>query len=184
MNLMREFELEPGEVVEKVVRVHWFLFALGLLPYVVLAVLPLLIPPAIKLVPQLAMLSHFSGWGTPLARVALGCWWLLLWSSAFNLFTRYFLNAWIITNQRIVEIEQKGFFNREVSSLLLNRIQDVTIDTDGLLHSLLDIGDINVQTAGSVDRFTMDNVPNPPALRDLILQYSAAHTAAPAAGLN
>jgi hypothetical protein len=174
--MQREFELEPGEAVLKEVRKHWFLFVLGLLPYLVLAFVPFLIPPAIRLVPQLAALSHFSGWGTPLARLALGMWWLLLWSSAFSAFTQYFLNAWIITNQRIVEIEQQGFFDREVSSLLLNRIQDVTIDTRGLMHSLLDIGDINVQTAGTIDRFTMDNVPNPPALRDIILQHAALHS--------
>jgi hypothetical protein len=173
----REFELEPGEQVLREVRKHWFFFALGLIPYLVLAFLPFLIPPIIKLVPQLSALGHFSGWTTPYARVALGLWWLLLWSSAFNVFTRYFLNAWIITNQRIVEIEQQGFFDREVSSLLLNRVQDVTIDTHGLMHSLLDVGDINVQTAGTIDRFTMNNVPNPPELRDIILQYAAVHSA-------
>lgn len=175
----REFELEPGEKVLKEVRKHWLLFALGLLPYLVLAFLPFLIPPAIKLAgPSLQAFDGFTGWGTPLARVALGAWWLLLWSSAFNLFTQYFLNAWIITSQRIVEIEQDGFFNREVSSLLLGRIQDVTIDTRGFFHSILDIGDINVQTAGTVERFTMRNIPDPPELRDIILQHAALHAGA------
>jgi uncharacterized membrane protein YdbT with pleckstrin-like domain len=172
----REFELEPGEIVLKEVRKHWFFFVLSLIPYIVLAFVPFLIPPAIKLVPQLSTFDHFSGWTTPFGRIALGAWWLLLWSSAFNAFTQYFLNAWIITNQRIVEIEQQGFFNREVSSLLLNRVQDVTIDTRGLVHSLLDIGDINVQTAGTIDRFTMDNVADPPVLRDMILEHAAIHT--------
>jgi hypothetical protein len=51
----------------------------------------------------------------------------------------------------------------------LGRVQDITIDTRGLMHSLLDIGDINVQTAGAIDRFTMGNVPHPARLRDLIL---------------
>jgi len=176
MEFKREFELEPGEIVLREVRKHWIFFALSLVPLVVLAIVPFLIPPFIAHVPQLVLLNHFEGWNTALGRVALGLWWLLLWSSGFNAFTRYFLNAWIITNQRIVDIEQRGFFRREVSSLLLNRVQDVTIDTEGLLHSLLDIGDINVQTAGSVDRFTMDNVGDPPMLRDLILENAAAHT--------
>lgn len=179
-----EFDLEPGEVVLKEVRKYWLFFALQLVPFVLLAFLPLLIPSIIKSVPALAAFSHFGGWGTPVGRVALGCWWLLLWSSVFNICTQYFLNAWIITNQRIVEMEQHGFFHREVSSLLLGRVQDVTIQTEGILHSVLDIGDINVQSAGAQERFTMDNVANPPALRDLILQHAAAHTEAPGTGVN
>ncbi|HVW82923.1 MAG TPA: PH domain-containing protein [Candidatus Paceibacterota bacterium] len=175
--LGREFELESGEKVLREVRMHWFFFLARLLPYLVLAVLPFFLPPVIRLAgPALAPLARFGGWGAPLARVALGVWWLFLWSAAFNIYTRYFLNAWIITSLRIVEIEQRGFFNREVSSLLLNRVEDVTIDTRGLMHSLLDIGDINVQTAGAVDRFTMGNVPAPAQLRDLILAHSAIAT--------
>jgi hypothetical protein len=166
----REFELEPGEKVLKEVRMHWFFFLARLLPFCILAIAPFLLPPVIRaLGPAFEPFSHFGGWGAPIVRVALGVWWLLLWSAAFNIYTRYFLNAWIITNQRIVEMEQQGFFNREVSSLLLGRVQDITIDTRGLMHSLLDIGDINVQTAGAIDRFTMGNVPHPARLRDLIL---------------
>jgi hypothetical protein len=173
----REFTLEPGERVVKEVRMHWFFFLARLLPFLLLALAPFLLPPAIKAAgPALGALSHFGGWSAPAARAALGVWWLFLWSAAFNLYTRYFLNAWIITSERIVEIEQKGFFNREVSSLLLNRIEDVTIDTRGFMHSLLDIGNINVQTAGAVDRFAMRNVPRPARLRDAILAGSASAT--------
>lgn len=178
--MLREFDTEPGEKVLKVVRKHWLFFALGLVPYILLAFLPFFIPPSIKAAgPALDGFNNFAGWGSPLGRVALGAWWLLLWSSAFNYFTRYFLNAWIITTKRIVELEQRGFFNREVSSLLLGRIQDVTTDTEGLLHSVLDIGDINVQTAGRTEHFTMKNVPNPPVLRDLILAHASEHSSTP-----
>ncbi|MBI3572438.1 PH domain-containing protein [Candidatus Kaiserbacteria bacterium] len=172
---MKEFELEPGEHVVETVRKHWFLFLADLLPFAILAILPLVIPAALRTAGPLQTLAASFNFSLPLARVALALWWLLVWSAAFNSFTRYFLNAWILTNQRVVEIKQYGFFNREVSSLFLNRVEDVTTDTIGILVSLLDIGDINVQTAGTIERFTMRGIPHPAMLRDLILKYASAH---------
>ena len=172
---MKEFELEPGEHVVKEARKHWFLFLGELLPFAILAVLPLAIPSALRIVPPLVPFADAFNYSLPLARVVLGVWWLLVWSVAFNSFTKYFLNAWILTNQRVVEIKQFGFFNREVSSLFLNRIEDVTTDSNGILSSLLDIGDINVQTAGTVDRFTMRGIPHPAMLRDIMLKYVSVH---------
>ncbi len=167
-----EFDLEPGEHTLKRVRKHWLFFVGQLIPYLFLAILPLLIPWFISLAgPAFATFRGASALGTPLGLAVLGAWWLLIWSAAFNTFTRYFLNAWIITDQRIVEMQQRGFFNREVSSLLLGRIQDVTTETHGFVRSIFDIGTINVQTAGTVERFTMGNVPDPAQLRDLLLTH-------------
>lgn len=163
----------------KEVRMHWFFFLSRLLPYFFFALVPFLIPLAITLVPQLSALVPDAGYATPLARLALGTWWLLLWAAAWNTFTKTYLNAWVITNQRIVEIEQSGYFRREVSSLLLDRIQDVTIAINGVTDSLLGIGDINVQSAGAQERFTMANVPSPEYLRDLIMNHVASAPRAP-----
>lgn len=172
---MKEFELEPGENLVREVRRHWFLFVADLLPFVILAFIPFVIPGVLTIAPPLKAFAASFSYADPLARVVLGAWWLLVWSAAFNSFTRYFLNAWILTTQRVVEIKQHGFFDREVSSLFLNRIEDVTIDTEGIVYSLLDIGDINVQTAGTVDRFTMRGIPRPAQLRDILLKYASVH---------
>ena len=104
-------------------------------------------------------------------RAALGVWLLVSWTGAWSAFTRYFLNAWVLTNERIVDIKQRGYFSREVSSVLLNRVQDVTTDVRGVLPSLLNIGDINVKSAGAVDKFHMRGIPKPELMRDLILKY-------------
>ncbi len=172
---MKEFELEPGENLVEEVRRHWFLFFADLLPFVILAFIPFVIPGVLRSTPQLANFASMFDYSNPLARVVLAGWLLMVWSAAFNSFTQYFLNAWILTTQRVVEIKQFSFFNREVSSLFLNRIEDVTIDTAGIMYSILDIGDINVQTAGTVDRFTMRGIPRPSQLRDILLKYASAH---------
>jgi hypothetical protein len=168
---MKEFELEPGEHVVRQTRKHWFIFLLELLPYAILAIIPFAIPKILILTAFTAPYATYFDYHTLLARVALGMWLLIVWTSAWGTFTRYFLNAWVLTNQRIVDIKQRGFFKRGVSSLLLPRVQDVTTDVSGILSSLLDIGDIKVQSAAADVEFTMRDIPHPEQMRDIVLKY-------------
>ena len=170
---MKEFELEPGEHVVQELRKHWFLFVLELLPYAILAILPFALPKILLIAPPLAPYAPILNFHEPLMRTALGVWLLICWTAAWGAFTRYFLNAWILTNQRIVDIKQRGYFNREVSSLLLPRVQDVTTDVYGVLPSLLNIGTIKVQSAGAEVEFCMRGIPRPEQARDIILKYVA-----------
>jgi len=168
---MKEFELEPGEHVVLQVRKHWFLFLAELLPYAIMAIVPFALPKLLVLAPPLAQYAAFFDFTTPLMRAAFGVWLLVTWTGAWSAFTRYFLNAWVLTNQRIATIKQQRFFNREVSSLLLPRVQDVTTNISGVVFSLLGIGDIKVQTASEDVEFVMRGIPRPEQMRDLILKY-------------
>jgi len=176
---MREFELEPGEHVVREVRKHWFLFASGLLPYAILMAIPFAMPNLLMLFPAFAKYVAIFDYSSPLARALLGTWLLIVWTGAWSAFTRHFLDAWVLTNKRLVDIDQKGYFSRQVSSLLLSRVQDVTITVKGVLPSLLGIGTINVQSAGATEEFTMRGIPRPEQMRDLILKYVAENPKAP-----
>lgn len=170
---MREFELEPGEHVVQETRKHWFLFAKGLLPYAIFAIMPFAIPNLISLAPSLTKYAAYFNYADPLVRAILGAWLLIIWTGAWGAFTRYYLDVWILTNKRLVDIDQQGFFSRQVSSLLLSRVQDVTITVHGFLPSVLSIGTITVQSAGATEEFTMQGIPHPEQMRDLILKYVA-----------
>jgi hypothetical protein len=175
---MEEFELEPGEHIMKEVRKHWLVFLGMLFPYFFLAILPLLLPGvftwASNLYPVLEGTVGGLTLATPWVRIAVGIWWLMLWIGAFNAFTSYFLNVWVITNHRIVNIRQYRFFNRKVSSFLLMRVQDVTTETYGILSDLFGYGCVQVETAGTASNmFRMDGVADPQGMRDLIMKEIA-----------
>ena len=172
---MDEFELEPGESVTLAVRKHWLVFTVEILPYIVLALVPLVLIAAFDYTlagqplyaPYTANLSLSNSW----MRFLLGMWWLLMWTGAFNTFTRYFLDIWIITSMRIVDIHQFGFFRRQVTSFLLSRVQDVTTDVEGFLPTLFGFGTLRVETAGDASQhFSMTGIRNPETIRDLILR--------------
>ena len=174
---MGEIELEPGERVIKAVRKHWFMLLVELIPLALLAWFPTLFGPFMSFIlhaiPQSPGIASFSIGDSPFIRLVYGLWLIVLWSAAFNTITRYYLNEWIITTTRIIEIHQYGYFSREVSSLLLVKVQDVSIDVDGIFGTLLGFGQLGVQSAGTVDHFTMDDIPDPNGLRDLIMREIA-----------
>lgn len=95
---------------------------------------------------------------------------LSVWLFAFFYFIDYYLDVWIVTSRRIISIEQKGFFSRTTSELKLFRIQDITVDTDGLFPTLLNYGSVYVQTAGTKRNFHFEQVPSPNDIKDEVIQ--------------
>jgi hypothetical protein len=95
---------------------------------------------------------------------------LFVWFYAFLIWINYYFDVWIITNERIVNIEQKGLFLREASDLEFSKIQDVTTEVIGLIPTVLNYGDVYVQTAGEVERFKFRQVPDPYGIKSLIME--------------
>lgn len=177
---MEEFELEPGETVITEVRQHIFVLLLRLVPFVIMALIPLLILPLFSAAVHVTHSANLQTQGLgPIARFALAIWWLFVWMGAFTTITRYFLTVWVITSQRIVDISQFGFFSRKVSSFLLARVQDVTTDVTGIFGTLIGFGEINVETAGRDEKFRLYGIRHPEAVRDLIMREVALLHPAP-----
>ena len=89
-----------------------------------------------------------------------------------------FLVAWlneefdifILTNQRLVDITQVNFFKRTVSETQLRNIEDTKTDIHGIFPTLLNYGNVDVQTAaGDPTEFFIDNVHNPVEVGQKIL---------------
>jgi uncharacterized membrane protein YdbT with pleckstrin-like domain len=94
---------------------------------------------------------------------------MIIWIIFFLIWIDYYFDVWIITNFRIVNVEQKGLFSREVSELELEKIQDITTDVLGIIPTFMNYGDVLIQTAGEKERFVFKDVPDPYAIKDLIM---------------
>lgn len=64
----------------------------------------------------------------------------------------------LVTNERIISIEQLSFLSRTVSETELSQVQDVKHVAHGLLSNLLNFGDLVVQTAGEKNVFEIRDV--------------------------
>ncbi len=108
----------------------------------------------------------------PLLTLGASAFFLAGWLFAFQSFVDYWLDVFILTDKRILDIEQHGLFSRTVSELRLYRTQDVTSEVKGFWHTMFDYGTVFVQTAGEVERFKFDLVPHPNRVAKLILEWS------------
>lgn len=93
-----------------------------------------------------------------------------VWLFAFMEFTDWYLDTWIVTTERIINVEQNGLFNRTASELHLMNIQDVTSEVHGLVRTFLNFGNVYIQTAAERERFNFKDVHQPEKLREQILR--------------
>jgi hypothetical protein len=142
---------------------HWYvlagkisaIFALSLIPILALIVLGQLIL-SYKLIPLFTFL-----WAAYI---------MALWYYLFYALTMYTLDYWIVTNERIVNNTQQGFFNRNISELSIHMIQDVSVKLVGMVPTMLNFGSVEVQTAAKEGHFTLEQVPQPQSVKDKIME--------------
>lgn len=155
----------PNEKIIHVVHRHWFNIIIQLIPAFVMLVIMI---SGFILYP-----SMFSGFATDSMRIvfffANSLFLLLMWIYCFVIWFDYYLDIWIMTTERIVNVEQKGLFSRQVSELKYRMIQDVSTDVHGFFPTLLNFGDVTVQTAAELSRFKFQSVGNPYHLKSEIV---------------
>lgn len=97
----------------------------------------------------------------------------------FTNFIDYYLDVWIVTNKRVISIEQKGLFSRQVSEKDLGRMQDITAEVEGFWATIFGYGDVHIQTAGEEQRFIFEQIPNAEEvsrqISNLVAEYRRNH---------
>ncbi len=77
-------------------------------------------------------------------------------------------SVFIITDQRLIQITQKGFFNRSVVDIGLDKIQNINFQVSGVQETLLGFGTILVQTF--VGDLVMDKIHHPAKVQEHIVK--------------
>ncbi len=170
--LYKALHLEPEENVILEVRKHWIVFVGYAITLFVTAIFPPILYVVSKNIPSFIYLTNIIENKFSLFMFLYSLWLLFLWISFFVHWTTYYLDVWYVTEKRIIAIEQRGLFSREVSNLLFDKIQDVTLDVKGLIPTLLEFSDIRVQTASEDNRdFFMTSVRHPEEVRRIIFSH-------------
>lgn len=168
--LFEKLDLEADEEVLRIVRKHWFIIASELIGIVVFALTPIiLIFIGVELPKLLGGIDIHTERYTAEITFAIAAWLLLSTLSAFVVWTHYYLDLWIITDRRIIAVEQIHFFNRSVAIFRLERLQDIEFSVKGLLQTFFNFGTLSAQTAGHNEaNFKSTGMPNPDELQALI----------------
>jgi hypothetical protein len=93
--------------------------------------------------------------------VALAGWYLIVMGYVLEVFLSWFYNVYIITDERIIDVDFISLLFKHVSYAKLDHIQDISATTSGALGAVFDYGDVKIQTAGTEANFEFLNVPHP-----------------------
>ena len=100
----------------------------------------LLIPLVITATPPLIWQANLELFLLPLGGFILG---LILF---FYHFIMWYFTIYLVTNQRIRQVTQKGFFGKDVVELRLSKIQNISYNIPGFTGEMFQFGTIVIQT--------------------------------------
>ncbi|MFH1564804.1 MAG: PH domain-containing protein [bacterium] len=144
------------ERIEVFIQRHWFIFFIKILSYLILFIMPLI---CYFLIGDDLYGRYNSAIRIPIVILIASIYYLSTWLFFSANVINDFLDYWIITNKRIININQNGLFSRTVGELKLSRVQDVTCEVHGFFATILHYGDINIQSAGTRQPFIFKQVP-------------------------
>lgn len=173
--------LNAGETLILAARRHWWVLTEKLIAVMFLFLLPVFVYFSWSfLSTQLPNLGLDTKEAIgPLILFVASLYYLFLWLYFCIVFVDYYLDVWVVTNMRILDIEQISLFHREVSECYLSKIQDITVEIKGIMPTFLNYGDLHIQTAAEKREFLFKEVTDPNKIKNVILdQYNKQHLSA------
>ncbi len=99
-------------------------------------------------------------------------WYLMTFAYAFEKFLYWYYSVFIVTNERLVDIDFTNLLWREITYASLNHIEEPEMVTGGFIRSLLRYGDVNITTASEDPSIEALGVPYPDRIIDIISRLS------------
>ncbi len=87
-----------------------------------------------------------------------------------NALFRWSNSLYILTSERIIDVDQRSILHRVVGELPIENIQDAAYEVKGLVATVLNFGNVVVQTVGGATTITIKNVEAPYRIQQEILE--------------
>ena len=149
------YELDNNEQLIAIIRKHWAALALPLSKAIISIIVIIVI---------YEKLAEFD-YGFKIA---------LVWIIASILYgvhriVIWYLDCYIITNKRIIDIDQKSMFKRVVAEVEIENIQEAIYEINGPLEAFFNYGTVKIKMASS-GMINMEQIPNPAKVKSLIIK--------------
>lgn len=133
-----------------VVNVPWVFFA------IILLIVPTVFFPMILMNLKLPFVI-------PAGYIVIGTlfWYLITFGFILTSFLGWFFNIYIVTNERVVDIDFIHLLYKVFSEARIDKIQDISYKSGGVVAALFNFGDVLIQTAGESENFDFLSVARP-----------------------
>jgi membrane protein YdbS with pleckstrin-like domain len=133
-------------------------------PWIVLSAFMLTLPSVFIFFPPFASLS------TSLQFVVTLGWYLFVTGFTLAKLMGWFFNIYILTDERVVDVDFKNIFFRRISTAKIEEIQDVNVQSSGAFETFFGYGSVFIQTSSEVPEFEFIAIPHPDRVGKILNQ--------------
>lgn len=142
---------EDGEEVVLFLRQHLIVTV----PWIAAVLVALAVPSAFEFFPP------YAGLPGAYQLVIDLMWYLFVAGYAFAKLMSWFFNIYILTDERIVDVDFTNILYRKISTAKIEEIQDLHVVASGAFETFFNYGSIFIQTAAEVPEFEFLKIPRP-----------------------
>ncbi len=88
-------------------------------------------------------------------------WYLATMAYMLERFITWFYNVYIVTDERIFDVDFTNLVYREISEANIDRIEDVTSIIGSVIRTTFNYGDVVIQTSAEIPQIDFEAVPRP-----------------------
>lgn len=163
--------LRPNEQVIMTIHRHWIILVFKFLYILGLVLLTLMIMALEK------QIIFFVG--DMLYWASLCIFWILFLTFIYLNWINDELDLFVITDNRIIGIDQESSLSRSISECSLDRVQEVNAQVSGVLQTLFSFGKIHIHSASEhsdmIVSYAPDPINNARKINNVIQHYREIH---------
>ena len=147
-----------NEVIILFLRSHFITNVSWIAVSLILTILPIII---LTFLPAFGIDFLSSPSATRFTSVYTLFYYLIVFSYVFISFLHWFYNVFIVTSERVVDIDYSDIVVHNIAVTSLTHVQDVNYTQSGFIPTFFNYGDLFVQTAGNEKNFEAISIPKP-----------------------
>ncbi len=97
-------------------------------------------------------------------------WYMFVFAYTWESFLSWYFQVFIITDERVVDIDFYNLAYKEISDAEIENIEDITLVMAGPIQSMFNFGNVRIQTAGQAPEFEFEQIPQPMKVVDVLKQ--------------
>jgi len=138
------------------VRKHW-------VKYLVVSIISVLLfsIPLIAIIVFFSNKSEIDSMSVEIITVSIGIYLLIVMALILQAFVDFYLDMFVITEDRIIFVRQNGFFNQQIDESHIAEISEVGVDIKGFINSVVGCGDVIVHMGNDEAILTIDDIQHP-----------------------
>lgn len=144
-------------------------------PWVIIAIILVLAPTV--LFPFIAVFLPIAT-TLPVGYMIVGTvfWYVATFGFILSNFLYWFFNIYIVTNERVVDIDFLYLLYKRFSQAELSKIQDISFASGGILATIFDYGNVTIETAGEAPNLEFEKIPHPEKVVETIRSLADLNT--------